>query len=132
MSPQATNTATLGVLLAPWMLFFVWEVYVLIRRAKDVHVKTISMVALDRGHHLSSVVYLWGGMAAHWWWPSEKFAPVWAGILFWTVLAPLLAHDIGRWGSDAKTWTWERWVFHPMPVLAAGFVAGKLLFPQAG
>lgn len=133
MSPADTNTLTLGVLLFPWGVWLLWEIYVLIRRAKDVRVKTISMVALDKSRHLSSVVYLWGGMAAHWWWPSSSPAPVWANVVFWVLVFPLLAHDVAAWRSDIRDWEpWRRVLLSPLLVLALGFVAGKVLFPQAG
>lgn len=132
MTPETTNTLTLCVLLFPWALWLAWEAYLLARRASVVRVKTISMVAKERGRHLSSVVYVWAGMAAHWWWPSKAFAPVWAGVLFWVLILPLLAHDVAAWRSDAQTWEpWRRFLFSPLLVLVLGFVSGKLLFPQA-
>jgi hypothetical protein len=133
MSFHATNTVTLLVLLAPWVLFLVWEVYVLVRRGSDVRVRTISMVAKEKGFHLSSVIYVWAGMASHWWWPSARPGPDWAAVLFWGLIVPLLVHDVVRWPVGHLFWPRrERVAFNPLLILVLGFVAGKVLFPQVG
>jgi hypothetical protein len=127
------NTVTTLVFLSPWAVFFVWESVILYKRMKHRPLpKTISMVARDLRYHTTSVIYMWGGMASHWWWPSAEFAPVWAGVTFWCMGIALLIADIltarshwGWWPDYLKT------LKHPLLWLAVGFLSGKLLFPQA-
>ncbi len=128
-----TDTLTLWILLFPWALWLGWEVYLLVRRGQGVRVKTISMVARDHGPRISSVLYCWSGMAAHWWWPGDHHAAVWGSIAFWALVLVLLAEDVYLWGIDVKWWpVWLQWQRKPVLILALGFIAGKLLFPQKG
>lgn len=130
---MTTNAITLAVLLAPWALFLVWEIYVLVRRGQDKRVKTISMVARDYGHRLSSLVYAWGFMAAHWWWPSTFYAAPWASVLGWVVLVLLLIQDVFCWSHPRAEWpVWLKVQRHPVVILVAGLLAGVFLFPQMG
>lgn len=128
---SAVNSITVVVLLTPWALFLAWEVFVLVRRAKDVKVQTISMVALRKGSNLTSVVYVWAGMAAHWWWPSSGFAPAWASVLFWVAAMGLLVWDVAWWKRPVETWPrWAVWLKDSRIWVVAGLLGGLFLFPQ--
>lgn len=130
---MTTDTITLLVFLAPWPLWMVWELVLLWRRAhQHPGPKTISMVAKDRGWHLSSVVYTYCGLATHYWWPSKTWATVPGSVAFWLITAGLLASDVALWRSDRSAWpAWLRRVRTPALVMAFGALAGKVLFPQA-
>lgn len=128
-----TDTLTLAILLFPWALWLGWEIYLLVRRGQGVRVATISMVARDRAVHLCSVIYAWGGMAAHWWWPGANHATVAGSVVFWIALVGFLIQDIVLWRTQAQWWPlWLQWQRKPILILALGFIAGKFLFPQKG
>lgn len=131
MAHETTNALTLGILLLPWVLWFAWEIFVLVRRGQDVRVKTISMVARDYRFKLVSVLYLWSSMASHWWWPAPAWAPAWLGVAFWVVSLVLVVWDVILWKTSVEEWpTWLKVVRWPLAWLALGFLAGHFLFPQ--
>lgn len=128
---MSLNTLTLGVLLAPWVLFLGWEIYVLIRRASDHGVGTISMVARDYAHRLTCLVYVWGMCATHWFWPSPFYAPLLANVMAWVLLVCLLIQDVVVWPHPRSEWPlWLKIQRHPALTLGAGLLSGALLFPQ--
>ncbi len=122
---------TLCVLLSPWPIWLVWEIYLLIRRAQPgPKVKTISMVARDVRHHTSSVIYLTSGMAMHWWAPWRQ-AGVAESIAFWAIALGLLVWDLALRNRPVATWpTWLIVARDPPLWLLVGGLAGFLLFPQ--
>ncbi len=129
------NQITFWVFLSFWPVWLLWEIALLIMRGQGWAEipDTISMVARDRGWHVSSVVYLLGGLATHFWWNSRKWASVAGSIIFWVVVLGLLGQDIYLWNSAYETWPiWlriERW---PLMWLGLGSLAGRFLFPQRG
>lgn len=127
-----TDTITLWVFLCFWPPWLVWELVLLaLRRKSGAPPKTISMVARDRGWHLSSVVYLWGGLATHFWWPAQ-WATVVGSALFWGIAVALLAWDVYLWRHEVWAWpTWRRRLRQPLLWLVIGALAGHFLFPQA-
>jgi hypothetical protein len=125
---------TLLVFLGFWPVWLVWELVLLwLRSRPGEKPKTISMVARDRGHHLSSVAYLWGGLATHFWWPSEAWATVPGSVAFWVVALGLVVWDVDLWRMPV--WAWPRWLVRvraPLLWLILGGLAGRFLFPQRG
>ncbi len=126
-----TTTLILSLLYLP--LWLGLEIFLIARRGQGVRIGTISMVMRDRAAHMSSVVYLHGGMASHWYWPGDYPATVWGSIVFWVALLAFLVQDIYLWKVATKWWPmWLQWQRKPILILALGFIAGKLLFPQVG
>lgn len=128
---ESVNRATLVVLLSPWAVWLCWEVCLLARRAgPGPKVKTISMVARDLRYHMTSVVFLTSGMAAHWWVPWRA-ATVAGSIFFWVNAALLLAWDVLLRDKPPETWAaWERLARTPWVWLILGAASGLVLFPQ--
>ena len=127
------NDATLLVFLCVWPLWLAWELVILWKRRPGTPTKpkTISMVSKDYGRRLSSIVYIWGGMASHWWVPAKAFAPLWMQILFWLLAGALLALDVMLWRWPVEEWPqWVRLARTPLLWLGVGFLAGRFLFPQ--
>jgi hypothetical protein len=119
---------TLVVWLSPWAVLAVWEVVALVRRWRGAPGSpTISMVAQRYGYRLTSVAYLWCGMATHWWWPAAAWGPAWLAVAFWLVPVGLLAWDVATWPRPTTAW-WRS----PLLWGAVGAAAGRLLFPQRG
>lgn len=122
------NTVTLVVFLAFWPVWLVWEIVILARRAQPGDKpKTISMVARDMGWKMNSLVYLWSGLGAHFWWNAAAWAPYLTGALFWVIFLVLGVADWLFSATDARPW-------YRTPVLwmAIGALSGRFLFPQAG
>ncbi len=117
------NVITFIVLTFFWPIWLVWELVVLSARTK-----TISMVARDMGPRLSSMVFLWAGLAAHFWWTAEAYAGVVGTVAFWGIAAVLLTWDIilHIQGRILAAWYRKPWLW-----LAVGTIAGRFLFPQA-
>lgn len=126
---------TLWVFIGFWPLWFIWEMALLIMRGTPggEFPETISMVARDRGWHMAAIVYLWGGLATHYWWPTNTWATVPGSIIFWGIALLLLVQDVVLWNSDVSTWAkwllWQRW---PLMWLFVGLLSGRFLFPQRG
>lgn len=123
-----------------WPLYLLWEGILLLKRkywdsADDGSPPNlISGEAKIRGWQLNSIVYVWSGMASHWWW-SADWGSTWAGITFWAIAVALLGFDIyvwKRWGAPSLEWPkWLRWARYPALWMAAGILGGRFLFPQA-
>jgi hypothetical protein len=127
-----TDTLTLWIWLGVWPVLGAWELVLLVLRWRGRKVRTISMVAKDRGPHLTSIVYAWTAIPAHWWWNAPRWGPDWLAVAFWVIPVALLGWDIWTWREDAASWPrWKRWTRHPLPWMAAGLLAGRFLFPQA-
>lgn len=124
---MTTNAITLIVFLAFWPVWLAWEIYLLIKRGEGVNVKTLSMVARDRGWQLNSVVYVYCGLAAHFWW-TWKSATTLGIIVFWGIAGGRLIGDVVLWiaFSDPQRW-WHR---NPLYWACFGILAGHFLFPQ--
>jgi hypothetical protein len=128
------DTITAIVFLAVWPLWLAWELVLLRLRAtaEGQPPKTISMVARDIGWKSSCLVYLWAGLAAHYWWTGAAWGTVAGGIAFWLIAVALLVEDAILWRSPRDTWPlWLYWQRLPALWLALGLAAGRLLFPQA-
>lgn len=143
----------MGVFLGIWPLWLVLEIVLLVLRAKPrpssevvfrrVELgeltpeqaaelllpppKTISMVA--KSWRITTVVYLWAGCAAHWWWNGPTPTTVPGGILFWLIPVGLLVGDILEWKRPDGFRPWYR---NPLLWLVLGALAGRFLFPQPG
>ena len=136
---SALNRITLWIFLGFWPVWLVWEIALLIMRGAGVAQlpSLISMVARDRGWSLSSVVYLWFGLGAHFWANTDKVYPgatnTILSISFWVIAVALLVWDITLWRTDFVMWSpvlrWFRW---PVAWMIAGALSGRFLFPQAG
>lgn len=128
-----TDTLTLGILLFPWALWLVWEIFLLVRRGvlakRHQNIpKTISMVARDARFRLAGPIYLTAGMCAHWWVPWRAATDV-GSVVFWLIAMALVTWDVLLWRRELAAW--ERWARLPLVWLALGFGSGLLLFPQA-
>ncbi len=128
-----TDDTTFWLLMAGLPALLALEIYLLVRRGQGVSIATISMVLRDRATHISSVVFFAGGMCSHWWWPGDVQATRWGSVAFWVLIVALLMEDAYLWHVAPNWWPkWLQWQRKPILVLAAGFIAGKLLFPQVG
>jgi hypothetical protein len=127
------NTFTLFVFLGFWPAWLVWELVLLrLRALPGDKPKTISMVARDRGYQLNVVVYLWGGLATHFWWLGSTWATVPGAIAFWVLPLLLLVADIVLWNWPRESWPpWLRFARQPLLWLVVGALAGRFLFPQS-
>lgn len=136
---MTVNAITLVVFLAFWPAWLVWELVLLVRRANDVPdkpiTKLISMVARDIGPKASSVVYLWSGLGAHFWWTGQPYpgaADVIAAVLFWVLAVVLGVWDLTLLKTDRALWSRTLTVVRsPLVWLVVGLLAGRFLFPQA-
>lgn len=124
-----------------WPLYLIWETFLLLKRkywdARDgSKPQLISGEAKTRGWQLNSIVYVWSGMAAHWWWNAPGWGTALTGVLFWALSVTLLVFDIfvwKRWGAPSLAWPrWLRWVRFPAWWMTAGILGGRFLFPQSG
>lgn len=130
---EAIDAATLWVWLGFWPVWLGYEIFLLIKRGQRVNVRTLSMVARDKGWALSSAVYLWNGLASHWWVPGLSWATVPGSAAFWLIAVALAIWDGALWGRPTWAWpAWQRWARFPALVMLAGLLAGWLLFPQRG
>lgn len=128
---ETTNTLTLLIFVFPWGLWLGWEIYLLVRRGNGHKVKTLSMQARDYGHKLTSVVWIWGAMSGHWWWPAPALAPVALGVFFWLIALGLVGWDAILWRREV--WAYGKWLKRarwPILWLVLGLLAGRFLFPQ--
>lgn len=136
MSVAQIDNLTFWVWVGFVPVWLAWELLLLRWRAtKELGgiPRTISMIARDRGWQLSSMVYLWCGLASHFWIPSKAYAHPVAGVAFWAVGVALLGWDFSLAGTDRAAWPkWQRWARFPALVVALGFACGWLLFPQKG
>lgn len=128
------NRITLGLFLGlPWAPFLIWELVLLYLRGKGIYVQTISMVAKDYGPHMNSVVYLWAGLATHYWWNGQAWATVIGGVSFWVIALLLVIFDVCLWPTDKANWAqWLTVLRHPGLWMILGALAGRFLFPQRG
>jgi hypothetical protein len=126
------DSITFWVFVLLWPVWLAWELVLLrLRAVEQDKPKTISMVARDLGWKASSIVYVWGGLATHFWWTAPGWAPAWSAVIFWFLAAALLVEDAALWGSDRSTWKgWVQVQRFPPLILGAGLLAGRLLFPQ--
>jgi hypothetical protein len=136
---KTLDNITLGIFVGFWPVWLVWECVLLILRGAHPHELPglISMVARDRGWSLTCVVYLWSGLAAHFWVNAGgRYAGAWdavAAVSFWLIAVVLLAWDVALWRSDFVVWSpalrWARW---PVAWMLFGTLSGRFLFPQIG
>lgn len=131
---MSLDTLTLCIFLSFWPVWLAWELFLIWRRRQPgPKLKLISMVARDRGWQLSSVVYTWNGLAAHFWWTGDTYATVWGSVLFWAIGVMLLVEDVVLWNRPVVTWPkWLRFQRWPLAIMALGLLAGHFLFPQIG
>jgi hypothetical protein len=130
------DTMTWWLMLGPWV--FIWlplEVWRLVQRKRREPgtpiPKLISQIMKERGWQMTGLVYVWNGMASHWWWPAE-WGAAWAGVLFWLILAAALVFDfLCRKIPVAEYPVWMRWARFPLFWMVAGLLGGRFLFPQA-
>jgi hypothetical protein len=129
-----TDTLTLIIFLAPWAVWLAWEVVLIgLRATQPQKPKLISGVAKDLAWKLSSLVYVWCGLASHFWWTSPTWATVAGSVAFWLVLLVLLVEDLALGELTPEQYPrWMYWQRFPPFVMAAGILAGRFLFPQAG
>lgn len=117
----------------PWVLFLFWEICALILRAQGHRVGTISMVARDHGWAAVVVPFLWGGMASHWWWPSEHAGGAITSVLFWLIGVALFVWDLSSMQRGVESYSPVLlWLRFPFAWCVIGFICGGLLFPQTG
>lgn len=121
---------TLIVLLSLFAILLVWEVVLLILRARGSRARTISMVARDYGSRMTFFVYLWSGLASHYWWNTAAWGSTWAGVTFWLIAVALLVTDIREAVSTKLNAPQPHWR-HPLVWMVTGLLAGHFLFPQA-
>lgn len=131
----STDTLTFAGVVLIWPLWLIWEIILLIWRGKGWDVDTISMVAKDRALQLSSLPFIWGGMAGHWWFTWKvpwTYSPV-PPITFWALVVGCLVWDILLWSTPYGSLPWAlRLVRWPGMMLFLGLLAGAFLFPQRG
>lgn len=127
------DTITFVLFVAIWPVWLVWELVLLrLRATQQTPPKTISMVARDLGWKSTSLIYLWCGLAAHYWWTGTDWGGVPGGIAFWLISVALLVEDVVLWKRPRETWPrWLYWQRFPAVWMALGLLAGRLLFPQA-
>ncbi len=124
---------TLAVLFSPWLIYLVADLVIVKQRTSGAPTRwaTVSMVAKKYGSRLTWFAYMWGSMPTHWYWSAGAFAPTWAAVTFWLIPVALLVSDFALWGSYATWPPWLKTARHPLIWVAAGFLAGRFLFPQA-
>ena len=136
MTPAAVNLATKWLVITPWLLWAVWEVALLVLRAKvGPEVKTISMEAKDLGSGgLTALVYFWFGLGAHYWlnWTRPVWSFPWLGVAFWVVGLAFLGTDLFTSWRPELWPEWMRWVRYPPLVAAFAVLMGWACFPQGG
>lgn len=134
MSAPTADTISLLVVLAIWPVWLVWEIYLLWRRrpGADDKPRTISMVMRDRAWHLSSLVYLWLGLASHYWLPIGA-GSAFGGVAFWLIAVALVTQDALLWRHPVETWPrWLKVIRWPLAWMIIGALCGRFLFPQKG
>ena len=132
---ETINVVTKWVIIGPWIIFAVWEVVLLILRAKGIEAKTISMQAKDLGAGgLTSIVFAWFGLGSHYWitWTRPTWSFPWLGVVFWALLLGFIAMDIFTHWNVVNWPVWMRWVRYTPIVAAFGVLCGWMLFPQRG
>lgn len=131
---MTVDTVTFWVWVGFWPAWIAWELVLLrLRALPGDKPKTISMVARDRGWQLNSVVYAFGGLTTHFWWPSPHWGSVVGGVAFWVALLVLFGVDVALWPfSPERAPRWALWARWPLLWLVVGALAGRFLFPQPG
>ena len=128
---MTTEATTLVLVFSPWVVWLVWELILIARRLHErPRPPTISMTMAARARDQLTLVYLWGGMATHWWAPWRA-ASVAGSLAFWLIAVGLLAWDVTRWAKPQWRPSWEAWARWPPAWLILGALGGLVLFPQA-
>jgi hypothetical protein len=130
------DTVTLIIFLSFWPVWMIWELILLWFRSDGQPVKTISMVAQGMGYRSSALVYLWSGLATHFWWPGPSWASVPGAVAFWVIALLLILEDLFLLIAkirqpDDLIW-WAKVQRAPPLLMAIGALAGHFLFPQRG
>ena len=127
------NLITKWIAIGTWIVYGIWQLFLVILRLSKINVNLISMTEKDLGYGgLAALVYFWCGFATHWWVTWHK--PVWntpiPAILFWLIgfayLAADLAYPIPHGGGPQ----WQQIIRYPAVVAGIGAFSGWALFPQ--
>lgn len=125
------DDATFWIWISVWPLFGIREAWIWWRKRRGLDGRWLSIVAKERGPHVSAVIFMWTSQPSHWWWPVKEWGPMWAGYVFWAIPLALLGWDVATWREDAGGWPgWKRYARHPILWMVVGVLAGHFLFGQ--
>jgi hypothetical protein len=121
-------------------IWLVWELVVLLwLRPRGVVIDghlpgTISMIMQQRAYQINVIPFFWASMTAHWWFNWMRVS-TWStpipAIVFWVILASILASDVWLWNvAYQQLPEWAKVFRAPMVQSLLGFVLAYTLFPQ--
>lgn len=127
------DTVTFWLFMGIWPFLLFWELFVLFLRSKGLDVDTVSMVARDNALRMNSMVFVWCGLASHFWlnWGGRTYSSAIPAITFWVLVAGTLVLDIVLWNKPYDSLPKMLQIYrHPAFQMIWGIVAGLVLFPQ--
>ena len=129
------NDFTFAFILGFWPIWIVWEVALLFIKGSTPSVGLISNVARDRGYQMACLAFAWGSLAGHFWvnWRVLPWGGWIPGLIFFSLIAAVLAWDIALWNVPYASLPWVvRFFRFPAIMLVVGLLNGFLVFPQQG